>query len=115
MDRRRRREWSLRQAQRFLRQRKNLDGRFYAGDGGRLFAMAEEYPQLLGVAGNGRRDRLDLSQGLVRPPGNSGRIQEEIRTRPQPTSNLGRTQAARRVLSEQGDRRQEALRSLNLQ
>jgi len=67
-------EWSLRQAQRFLRQRKNLDGRFHAGDGGRLFAMAEEYPKLLGAAGDGRRDRLDLSQGLVRPARNSGRV-----------------------------------------
>src|SRR3979409_520251 len=55
-----------RKHQRFSRQRKNLDGRFHAGDGGRLFRVAQEHPELLGVAGDGRRDRLDLSQGLVR-------------------------------------------------
>jgi len=114
VDRRRRRERPLRQAQRFLRQRKNLDGRLHAGDGGRLFAMAEEHGELLGAAGDGRRDRLDLSQGLVRTAGNPVRIQEEIRARPRPAANLGRTQADRRVLSGPGDRRQEGLRSLHL-
>ena len=91
MDRRRRREWPLRQAQRFLRQRKNHDGRLHAGHRGRLFAMAQEHPKLLGTAGDGRRDRLDLSQGLVRPAGNPGRLQEEIRARPRPAADLGRS------------------------
>ena len=31
--------------------------------------MAQEYTQLLGVAGDGRCDRVDLPQGLVRPAG----------------------------------------------
>src|ERR1700694_745074 len=114
MDRRGRRERSLRQNQRFLCPRKKLDRLLHSGHSGRLFRMAQEYSELLGVAGNGRRDRLDLSQGLVRPAGNSSRIQEEIRPRSSPSTNLGRTQADRRVLSREGDRRQEGLRSLYL-
>ena len=46
--------------------------------------MAEEHAELLGAAGDGRRGRLDLSQGLVRAAGNPGRVQDEIRPRPRP-------------------------------
>ena len=46
-------------------------------------------PELLGAAGDGRRDRLDLSQGLVRPAGNSGRVQEEIRARSRAAARPG--------------------------
>ena len=65
VDRRRGREQPLRQAQRLLRQGRHHDGRLRAGDGRRLFGMAEEHAELLGAAGHGRRGRLDLPQGLV--------------------------------------------------
>ena len=67
------------------------DGRLHAGDRARLFRMAEEHAELLGAAGDGRRGRLDLSQGLVRAARAAGRVQEEIRTaisrRPRPTTS----------------------------
>ncbi len=112
VDRRRRRERPVRQAQRFLRQGRHHDGRLHAGDRGRLFRVAQEHAELLGAAGDGRRGRLDLSQGLVRAAGDAGRVQEEVRPRPRPAQDLGRTQAGRRVLPGPRDRRQEGLRRL---
>ena len=68
VDRRRRRAGPLRQAQRLLRQGRHQDERLRAGHGGRLCGVAEEHAELLGAAGDGRRGRLDLPQGLVRQP-----------------------------------------------
>jgi len=68
---RRRRERPLRQAERVLRPRRHQDRRLHAGDRCRLCLVAQGDSELLGAAGNGRRARLDLSQGLVRPAGTS--------------------------------------------
>ena len=110
VDRRLGRERPLRQAQRLLRQGRHQDGRLHAGDRGRLFRVAEEHAELLGAAGDGRRGRLDLSQGLVRQARAAGRVQEEVRPRPRAAEDLGRAAGSRRVLPGPGDRRQEGLR-----
>ncbi len=81
MDRRRGGEPLVRQAERLLRQRTHHHGRLRAGDRARLFGVAEEHAELLGAAGNGRCGRLDISQRLVRAPGDPGRVQEEVRPR----------------------------------
>ncbi len=81
MDRRRRGERSVRQAQRFLQEGRNQHGRLHACDGGRLFRVAEEQPELLGAACHGRRGGLDLSQGLVCAAGDPGGFQGQVRPR----------------------------------
>ena len=48
----------------------------------RLFRMAEGHAELLGAAGDGRRARLDLPQGLVRQARAAGRVQGEVQPRP---------------------------------
>ncbi len=88
VDRRRGRERPLCEAQRFLQERRNLDGRFHAGDRRRLFRMAEEHAELLGAARHGGRGRLDLSQGLVLTAGDPGRVQEEIQPRSRASEDL---------------------------
>ena len=98
VDRRRGRERPLRQAQRLLRQGRHQDERLHAGHRGRLCRVAEEHAELLGAAGDGRRGRLDLSQGLVRQARAAGRVQEEVQPRPRAAEDLGRVQAGRRVL-----------------
>ena len=55
VDRRLRGERPLREAQRFLRRRRDLHGRLPAGDRLRLLDLAEGHAQLLGAAGHGRR------------------------------------------------------------
>ncbi|GCC49607.1 hypothetical protein chiPu_0033809, partial [Chiloscyllium punctatum] len=88
VDRRRRREQVVRQAQRLLRQGEDLDGRLRPGDRRRLFAMAEEHAELLGAAGHGRRGGLDLSQGLVLATRDSIRVQGQVRPRPGAAEDL---------------------------
>ena len=73
----------------FFDKERHQDGRLHAGDGGRLFRMAEEHAELLGAAGDGRRGRLDLSQGLVRAARAAGRVQGEVRPRSRPAEDLG--------------------------
>ena len=114
MDRRRGGEQVVRQAQRLLRQRAHLHGRLRAGDRARLFAVAEEHAELLGAAGDGRRRRLDLPQGLVLASGDPGRVQEEVRPRSRAAQDLRRAQADRRILPGPRDRRQEGVRRLHL-
>ena len=52
-----------------------IDGRLRPGDRLRLFDLAEGHAELLGAAGDGRRQRLVLPQGLVREPRDHGRLQ----------------------------------------
>ena len=87
MDRRRRGERPVRQAQRFLQEGRNQHGRLHAGDGGRLFRMAEELAELLGAAGHGRCGRLDLSQGLVCAARRAEGFQGQIRPRSRRAEN----------------------------
>ena len=114
VDRRLRRERLLRQAQRLLRQGRHLDGCLPAGDGGRLFRVAEEHAELLVAAGDGRRGRLDLSQGLVRAPRAAEGVQGEVRLGSRRPEDLGRVQADRGVLPGPRDRRQDRLRRVDL-
>ena len=65
----------------FFDKRRHQDGRLRAGHGRRLFRMAEGHAELLGAAGHGRRRRLDLPQGLVRPARAAGRVQGKVRPR----------------------------------
>ena len=81
VDRRRRRERPVRQAERFLQEGRDQHGRLHAGHRRRLFTVAEEHAELLGAAGNGRRGGLDLSQGLVRAAGRAEGFQGQIRPR----------------------------------
>ena len=92
MDRRRRGERPLRQAQRILRQERHQDERLHRADGHWLFAVAEEHAELLGLAGNGGCRWMDLSQGLVRQAGNPGGIQAEVQSRSRAAQDLRRTQ-----------------------
>ena len=80
----------------------------------RLFGVAEEHAELLGAAGDGRRGRLDLPQGLVRQARASRRVQAEIQSRARAAEDLGRAARGRQVLHRQGDRRQEGLRIVHL-
>ena len=114
VDRRRGRERPLREAERLLRQGRHQDERLHAGHGDRLRRVAQGHAELLGAAGDGRRARLDLPQGLVRQARAAGRVQEEAQPRPRGAQDLGRVQAGRRVLLGPHDRRQEGLRHLPL-
>jgi len=68
--------------------KKNLDGRFHAA----RWSAIPNGPRTLRTIGRCRR-WATRSAGpiarLVRPAGNSSRIQEEIRARPRPAANLG--------------------------
>ena len=68
-----------------------------------------EWPQthaeLLGVTGDGRRCRLDLSQRLVRETRVARRISEEIRSVARAAENVGPAQRYRAVLSRPHGRR----------
>ena len=98
VDRRLGRERPLREAERLLRQGRHQDDRLRAGHRDRLCRVAEGHAELLGAAGDGRRARLDLSQGLVRQARAAGRVQEEAQPRPRGAQDLDRVQAGRRVL-----------------
>ena len=62
----------------FFDSRRHLDGCLRPGHRDRLFRMAEEHAELLVAARLRRRRRLDLPQGLVRTPGNPGRLQGKV-------------------------------------
>ena len=57
-----------------------------------LFDLAEGHAELLGAAGDGRCQRLVLSQGLVRAPRAAGGVQGEVWPRPGAAEDLGRAQ-----------------------
>ena len=78
VDRRLGRERLLRQAERLLRRRRHQHGRLRPGDRLCLFDLAEGHAELLGAAGDGRRQRLVLPQGLVREPRDHGRLQGAV-------------------------------------
>ena len=88
-------ERPLHQAERLLRQGAYLHERLHGGDGGRLFRVAQEHAELLGAAGDGRRRRLDLSQGLVRQAGAARRVQAEVQSRARAAEDLGRVARGR--------------------
>ena len=71
-------------------------------------------PNYWALPAMGDADRLDLSQGLVRPTRDPGRVQGEVQPRPRAAEDLGRAQADRRVLPGPRDRRQEGLRRRDL-
>ena len=62
--------------------------------------MAEEHAELLGAAGDGRRRRLDLPQGLVRQARAAGGVQGEVRLGSRRADDLRPAEADRRVLPE---------------
>ena len=87
---------------------------FLPADRVRLFDVAEGHAELLGAAGDGRRARLGLPQGLVREARDPGGVQGEVRPRSRSAEDLGRAEGDRRVLPGPRDRRQEGLRRRDL-
>ena len=87
---------------------------FLPGHGLQLLDLAQGRARVLGAAGDGRRARLDLPQGLVRPARDPGGLQGRVRPRPRRAQELGRADGDRQVLPGPRDRRQDRLRRRDL-
>src|SRR5947207_1995287 len=109
MDRQRRREWALCQTERLLRQERHQDGRLRAGHRAGLFRVAEEDGQLLCAAGHGRRDRLDLSPGLV-PAARAARgVLQKTQSPAEAATDAAGAERGRPILPGPNNRRQDCL------
>src|SRR4051812_27030678 len=76
--------------------------------------MAEEFAELLGAAGDGRRGWLDLSQGLVRAARRARGLQGQVWPRSCRAEDTRRTPRHRAVLPGPRDRWQEGLWRVDL-